>query len=417
MIARDFYLNQLISKRHSSKVKIITGLRRSGKSYLLSEIYKKYLLDNGVDKNQIIIVELDNEVNDELLEKGKLRNYIESIATDENKQYYIFIDEIQLTDNFVRAVNSLNKHKNYDIYITGSNSKFLSKDINDEFKDRGTEINVRPLSFSEYYAAYQKDKRFVLQDYLRYGGMPALFEEETDLAKERYLDNLMKKVYIDDIRKNIHTNLVDELSATVDALCSVTGNLTNPLNMANYLSSEKHIKIDSETIDRFFDGITDAFLFDKVKRFNIKRKEYLNTPSKFYCQDIGLRNVRINFREPNQGFLIENVVYNELITRGYRVDVGFLEQRKKNKEGKFAYVQSEVDFIARMSSKEYYIQIMDEIPERKHLNNEYDALLAVPGSFKKIMVINKPIMFYTNDMGILIISLEDFLINQKSLDL
>lgn len=417
MIKRDFYLNQLISKRHSSKIKIITGLRRSGKSYLLSHIYKEYLLNDGVKENQIIIIELDDEKNDELLEKGKLRKYIENLANDSQLQYYIFIDEVQLADDFVRAINSLNKHENYDIYITGSNPKFLSKDINDEFKDRGSEINVRPLSFSEFYNAYNKDKRFALQDYLRYGGMPGLFEEETDLAKEKYLENLMKKVYIDDIKKNINTELVDELSATVDALCSITGNLTNPLNMTNYLASEKKIKIDNETIARFFEGIKDAFLFDQVKRFNIRGKEYLNTPTKFYCQDIGLRNVRINFREPNQGFLIENTVYNELVTRGYRVDVGFLEQKKKNKEGKYVYVQSEVDFIARRSSKEYYIQIMDEIPVGKHLNNEYNALLAVPGSFKKIIVINKPIMYYTNEMGILVISLEDFLLNKDSLNL
>jgi len=414
MINRDFYLNQLIVKRRSSK---ITGLRRSGKSYLLSKLYKNYLLNSGVDEKQIVIVELDDEVNDALLEKGKLREYIEKIANDKNIQYYIFIDEIQLADDFVRTINSLNKHENYDIYITGSNSKFLSKDINDEFKDRGTEINVRPLSFSEYYSAYIKDKRFALQDYLRYGGMPGLFEEEGDLAKEKYLDNLMKKVYIDDIRKNINTKLVDELSATVDALCSITGNLTNPLNMVNYLASNKKIKIDNETITKFFEGITDAFLFDQVKRYNIRGKGYLNTPSKFYCQDVGLRNIRINFREPNQGFLIENTVYNELMTRGYRVDVGFIEQKKKNKDGKYVYVQSEVDFIARISSKEYYIQIMDEIPEGNHLNNEYDSLLAVPGSFKKIIVINKPIIHYTNDMGILVISLEDFLINLDSLNI
>lgn len=417
MIERTFYLNQLISKRHSSKVKIITGLRRSGKSYLLSRIYKKYLLDNGVDEKQIILIELDDEANDKLLEKGNLRKYVEKVANNDNLQYYIFIDEIQLANDFVRAINSLNKHENYDIYITGSNSKFLSKDINDEFKDRGSEINVRPLSYSEFYNAFSGDKRFALQEYLRYGGMPGLFEEESDFAKEKYLDNLMKKVYIDDIKRNIHTNLIDELSATVDALCSVTGNLTNPLNMANYLLSEKKIKIDNETVTKFFEGIKDAFLFDQVKRFNIRGKEYLNTPSKYYCQDIGLRNVRINFREPNQGFLIENTVYNELVTRGYRVDVGFLEQKKKNKDGKYVYVQSEVDFIARLSSKEYYIQIMDEVPQGKHLNNEYDSLLSVPGSFKKILVVNKNIIHYTNDLGILIISLEDFLLIPNSLEL
>lgn len=416
MIKRDFYLNQLIAKRKSSKVKIITGLRRAGKSYLLSVIYKEYLLNIGIKENQIIIVELDDEKNDRLLSKGALREYVESIASDETLDYYIILDEIQLVTDFVRAVNSLNKHKNYDLYITGSNSKFLSKDINDEFKDRGTEINVRPLSFSEFYDAYHGDRRFALSDYLKYGGMPGLFEEETDLSKERYLNNLMQKVYIDDIKKHVNTRLAEELSATVDALCSVTGNLTNPLNMSNYLSSERKIKIDNETIASFFDGITDAFLFDKVRRYNIRGKEYLSTPSKYYCQDIGLRNARINFREPNQGFLIENTIYNELMTRGYRVDVGFLERKVKNKENKWVYAQSEVDFVARQSSKEYYIQVMDEIPSGKHMDNEYDALLAVPGSFKKIAVINRAFVPYTNDNGILVMPLEDFLLDKSSLE-
>lgn len=417
MIKRDFYLNQLIAKRHSSKIKIITGLRRSGKSYLLTNIYKQYLLSSGVEEKQIIVISLDDEENDALREKGKLREYVESLANESNTQYYIMIDEVQLVTDFVRAINSLNKHENYDIYITGSNSKFLSKDINDEFKDRGTEINIRPLSFSEFYEAYPNDKRFALQDYLRYGGMPGLFEEENDFAKERYLDNLMKKVYIDDIRKNINTHLVDELSATVDALCSVTGNLTNPLNMANYLMSEKRIKIDNETIARFFEGITDAFLFDEVKRYDIRGKAYLNTPSKYYCEDVGLRNIRINFREQNQGFLIENTIYNELRTRGYRVDVGFNELKKKNKDGKYVYAQAEVDFIARIASKEYYIQVMDDLPSDKHLNNEYDALIKVPNSFKKIIVLNRPFLSYHDEKGVLLISLEEFLLNKNSLDL
>lgn len=417
MIKRDYYLNQLIEKRHSSKVKIITGLRRSGKSFLLTKLYKDYLLNSGINDDQIIIVELDDEKNDKLLLKGELRNYIESVANDGSKQYYIILDEIQEVEDFVRAVNSLNKHSNYDIYITGSNSKFLSKDINDEFKDRGTEINVRPLSFSEFYAAYDGDKRFALQQYLRFGGMPGLFEEKTDQGRIRYLSNLMNKVYVDDIKKNINTNLVDELSATVDALCSITGNLTNPLNMVNYLKSEKKIKIDNETISKFFTGIKDAFLFDEAKRYNIKGMAYLNTPSKYYCQDIGLRNVRINFREPNEGFLIENAVYNELKTRGFIVDVGFVERKIKNKLGIWMYAQCEVDFIVRSGSKEYYIQIMDEVPQGKHLNNEYDSLLAVPGSFKKLVVINKPLLSYTNKDGILIISLEEFLLNQDSLNL
>lgn len=417
IIKRDQYLNQLIAMKHSSKVKIITGLRRSGKSFLLSTLYKNYLINNGVKEDQIILIELDDGKYDALLRNNKLIEFVETKAKDKKKQYYIFLDEIQLVDNFVRVVNSLNKHTNYDIYITGSNSKFLSKDINDEFKDRGSEINIRPLSFSEYYPYFMGDKRFALQTYLKYGGMPGLFEEKTDAAKEKYLNNLMRKVYIDDIRKNINTNLRDELSSTVDALCSITGSLTNPNNMANYLKSNKHIKINYETIDRFFEGITDAFLFDKVLRYDIRGKEYLDTIAKYYCEDTGLRNVRLNFRENNQGFLIENALYNELMMREYHVDVGSYKTKIKNKNGKWVYSMSEVDFVARKGSKEYYIQVMDKIPQGKHLDNEYDALIKVRSSFKKIVVINQPLVSYTNDDGVLIISLEEFLINKDSLDL
>lgn len=417
MIARDRYLNQLIERIGTSKIKIITGLRRSGKSYLLNTIFTNYLLSKGVDKSHIIFIELDDEKNEYLLEKGKLREYIENIASDDNAQYYIILDEIQLVENFVRAVNSLNKHKNYDLYITGSNSKFLSKDINDEFKDRGTEINIRPLSFSEFYPAYKGEKKDALNYYLVYGGMPGLFEEPNDLAKKEYLDRLMKKVYIDDIRKNINTGLIDELSATVDALCSVTGNLTNPLNMTHYLKSNKNIKIDNETVARFFEGIKDAFLFDEVKRFNIKGLKYLNTPSKFYCRDIGLRNVRLNFREQNKGFLIENCVYNELKTRGYDVDVGFIEKKFKDKNGKWQYKQNEVDFIARKYDKQYYIQVVDKMPKDGHEENEYESLRSVPGSFKKLLVVNDNFIEYTNNDGILIISLEKFLLDNRSLDI
>lgn len=417
VIKRDYYLNQIISRMHSSKIKIITGLRRSGKSYLLNQLFRNYLINNGVEKECIISVELDDEKNEILLEKGKLREYVENIANNENRQYYIILDEIQLVDNFVRAVNSLNKHSNYDLYITGSNSKFLSKDINDEFKDRGTEINIRPLSYSEFYDAYEGDKKYALSAYLMYGGMPGLFEETTDNGKRQYLDRLMKKVYIDDIRKNINTFLVDELSATVDVLCSITGNLTNPLNMVHYLESNKNIKIDNETITKFFEGIKDAYLFDEAKRFNIRGLEYLNTPSKYYCRDIGLRNVRLNFREQNKGFLIENCVFNELKTRGYEVDVGFIEKKFKDKNGKWQYQQNEVDFIARNFDKQYYIQVVDSTPSGIHKENEYMSLLSVPGSFRKIMIINSNFFHYVNNDGILIISLEEFLLNQNSLNL
>lgn len=417
MIKRDLYLNQLIAKRNSSKVKIITGLRRSGKSYLLSKLYVNYLISHGVKQKNIILIELDDIKNDYLLKKGAVVTYIEKIANKPNEKYYIFLDEIQLMEDFVRSVNSLNKHDNYDIYITGSNSKFLSKDINDEFKDRGSEINVRPLSFSEFYPAYRGDKKDALKEYLKFGGMPGLFEEESEVSKIKYLNNLMNKVYIDDVKRNVNTPLVDELSSTVDALCSVTGSLTNPTNLANYLHSNKKIKINYQTVEKFFNGLTDAFLFDKVYRYDIKGKQYLNTPYKFYCEDIGLRNARINFREPNQGFLIENAIYNELKTRGYLVDVGFYTKKILGKNNKRTNRQVEVDFIARFADKEYYIQVVDEIPSGKHKNNEYDALLGIRQNFKKIIVINKSFNSFTNEDGILIISLEDFLINRDSLNL
>lgn len=416
-IKRDLYLNRLIRKKDTSKIKIITGLRRSGKSYLLMVLYRNYLRSLGVSDDQIVLVELDDEKNDSLLSKGNLVKYVEKAASDPEKKYYIILDEIQLVEDFVRAVNSINKHPNYDVYITGSNSRFLSKDINDEFKDRGTEINIRPLSFSEFYPAFQGEKRFALREYLKYGGMPGLFEEEGDLAKEQYLNNLMTKVYIDDIQKNINTRLVDELSCVVDALCSVTGSLTNPLNMANYLSSTRKMKIDNETVAKFFGGITDAFLFDQVKRYDIRGKEYLSTPSKYYCRDLGLRNVRLNFREPNQGFLVENAVYNELRARGYKVDVGLITRKKTNKSGKRVESNCEVDFVSRMGSREYYLQIMDKTPGAgRHADNEYDNLLAVPGSFKKIVIVNENFIPYTNDSGMLVIPLEDFLLDADSLD-
>lgn len=415
IIKRDYYLQQLIDRKDSRKIKIVTGLRRSGKSYLLSVLYKNYLLKHGVTDKQIIHIELDDEKNENLLKKGNLREYVTRIANNSSKKYYIILDEIQLVEDFVRAVNSLNKHSNYDLYITGSNSKFLSKDINDEFKDRGTEINIRPLSFSEFYNAYQGSKDEALKQYLYFGGMPGLFEEKNDLAKKNYLNNLMKKVYVDDIKRNINTPLVEELSATVDALCSITGNLTNPLNMVNYLRSNKKIKIDNETITNFFTGIQDAYLFDEVKRFNIKGLKYLHTPSKYYCRDIGLRNVRLNFREPNIGFLIENCVYNELAYRGYSVDVGFIEQKFKDKNKNWQYRQLEVDFIARLYDKQYYIQIINQMPNGKHLDNEIESLRKVPGSFKKILVVNQDINSFTNQDGIFFVSLKEFLTDKNIL--
>lgn len=417
IIKRDRYLQKLIDRRHSSYIKIITGIRRCGKSYLLKTLYYNYLLSQGINKDQIIIVELDDDRFEDIRDKKELRQYIETKASDGGRQYYIFIDEVQIVKDFEGTVISLNNHDNYDVYITGSNSEFLSSDISTRFKDRGSEIRIHPLSYDEYYSAYQDDKRFALRDYLTYGGMPRLFDEKTEADKISYLNNLINRTYLSDVVERNKVRLPEEMSSLFDLLCSTTGSLVSPNSIAGTLRADKHIRIDDETVFAYIQHLEDAFIFEKARRYNIKGKEYLKTPFKLYPEDVGLRNARINFRQQDKGFGIENVVYNELRTRGYAVDVGLLETRERNAEGKQIYKQNEVDFVARFASKEYYIQIMDETPEGRHGNNEFSNLIKVPGSFKKVAIINTPFKSYTDENGILIISLEEFLIDQNSLNL
>lgn len=416
MIKRDAYLNKIIAKMHDDHIKIITGVRRCGKSYLLKKIYAEYLKSTGVEDSQIVIVELDDDKYEDLRDKKLLRQYIESKANDE-KQYYIIIDEVQLADGFEGTIISLNNHDNYDVYITGSNSKFLSKDIFTGFKDRGVEIRIHPLSYREFYDSYKGDTHFALNEYLMYGGMPYLINETTDAGKIEYLQKLISSTYLTDVVERNRVRHPVELGAVFDMLCSTTGSLVNPTGIAGTLLSEKHIKIDNETVFQYIQNFEDAFLFERAKRYNIKGKAYLNSPSKYYPEDVGLRNARINFRQNDIGFGIENVVYNELRIRGYSVDVGMLETRERNSEGKQKYKQKEVNFIARLGSREYYIQVMDRMPNGNHGTNEYDSLKKVPGSFKKIAVINTQFKSYVNGDGILFISLEEFLLNSDSLSL
>lgn len=416
MANRDIYLQKLIDKMHGDRIKIITGVRRCGKSYLLKRIYVEYLKSIGIGDNQIIIVELDDDRFETLRDKNLLRQYVENKA-DKEIQYYIIIDEVQLVEGFEGTIISLNNHDNYDVYITGSNSKFLSKDIFTGFKDRGTEIRIHPLSYKEFYDNYEGDKHFAINEYLTYGGMPYLVNEPTDNGKMDYLSRLISATYLTDVEERNKVKLPEELSAVFDMLCSSTGSLINPSGIAGTLLSDKHIKIDNETVFQYIQHFEDAFLFEKARRYNIKGKAYLKSPAKYYPEDVGLRNARINFRQQDIGFGIENVVYNELRIRGYAVDVGMLETRERNAQGKQVYKQKEVDFIARLGSKEYYIQVMDVIPSGNHGNNEYDSLYKVPGFFKKIVIINTPFKSYTNEDGILVISLEEFLLNQDSLNL
>lgn len=414
---REYYLSRLIQKKHNPYIKIVTGIRRCGKSYLLKTLFCHHLLSQGVKKEQIILVELDDDRFEELREKKALREYIESHASDVRLQYYVIIDEVQMIKDFEGTIISLNNHQNYDVYITGSNSEFLSKDISTRFKDRGVEIRIHPLSYAEFYEVYDGDKRFALTEYLTYGGMPYLLNETDEAEKVRYLTNLIDKTYLTDVVERNHIRLPEELDALFDVLCSTTGSPVNPSSLAGTLLSEKHIRIDSETVYSYIRYMEDAFLLEPAKRYNIKGKEYLKTPLKYYPEDVGLRNARIHFRQLDRGFGVETAVYNELRRRGYLVDVGVLETRERNKEGKQVYKQKEVDFIARMASREYYIQVMDQIPDGQHLVNEYDSLKKVPGSYRKIAVINRPFKAYYDDNGILNISLEEFLLNPDSLNL
>ena len=413
---RQAYLQKLIAKRHNTQIKVVTGVRRCGKSFLLKTLFCEYLLADGVSPEQIVVIELDDDRFEELRDKKALREYVEKRCSDSERQYYVIIDEIQMAPAFEGTVISLNNHPNYDVYITGSNSEFLSKDISSRFRDRGYEIRVHPLSYMEFYETFSGDKHFALRDYLTFGGMPYLLGESDEREKIRYLGDLIKKTYLADVVERHHLRLAEELGALFDVLCSTTGSLVNPARLAGTLLADRHIKIDNETIFRFIGYLEDAFLFETAKRYNIKGRQYLNTPQKYYPEDVGLRNARLNFRQMDRGFGIETVVYNELRARGYLVDVGMLECRERNHDGTQVYKQKEVDFIARLASKEYYLQIMEQLPEGAHGINEYSNLVQVPGAFRKIAVINEPFRAFTDANGILNISLEEFLLHQDSLE-
>lgn len=416
-IDRDGYLAQLTQRRHGPYVKVVTGVRRCGKSYLLKELYRDWLRGQGVRDEQVVVVELDDDRFEEQRDRRALREYVEGRAPDDGTQYYVILDEIQMVDAFEGAVISLNNHANYDVYITGSNSKFLSRDVSTRFKDRGTEIRVHPLSYREFYGAYTGDRRFALQEYLTYGGMPHLFDEPDEASKMRYLQNLIEQTYLSDVVERNNVHLPEEMGALFDVLCSTAGSLVSTSGLAGTLRAEKHVKITDDTVFAYLRHLEDAFLFERCRRYDIKGKTYLKTPAKYYPEDVGLRNARINFRQNDLGFGIETVVYNELRARGYAVDVGLLETRERNGEGRQVYKQREVDFVARLGSREYYVQVMDRVPTSRHGENEYENLRKVPGSFRKIAVVNTPLKPYVSKDGILVVSLEEFLLDENSLNL
>lgn len=416
MIERNEYLNKLISRKWNGMVKVITGIRRCGKSYLLFEIFKKHLLDNGVSTEQIIEVSLDAEEFEELQDKKKLNEYIKARIKDE-KEYYVLLDEIQLVDGFESVLNGLLRIKNVDCYVTGSNSKFLSSDIITEFRGRGDEVRVHPLSFSEFSKAFKGDQRDAYSEYSLYGGLPAIVSMDSHEAKMSYLKNLTDNVYLTDVieRNNLKKEkaVVGEL---LNIIASSIGSLTNPSKLADTFKSVAKVSINRATLSNYLDCFIDAFLISKALRYDIKGKSYIDSPFKYYFEDIGLRNARINFRQNEQTHIMENIIYNELIARGYSVDVGVVVVNYKDENNKSQRKQLEVDFVCNKGTSRYYIQSAYSLENEEKREKESAGFIKIDDSFKKMIIEKDCYVPWQDENGIYHIGLEQFLLNKDSLE-
>ncbi len=409
-IARDFYLQKLIDHRHNGLVKIITGVRRCGKSYLLFTLFYKHLLKEGVSEDHIVRVSLEDYGNKKLLNPDELYAFVKAQIKD-GEPYYILLDEIQLVPNFESVVNGFLHIPNADIYVTGSNSKFLSSDIITEFRGRGDEIRVFPLCFAEFYSALEPETLFgrAWLQYANYGGMPLCLSMKSEADKAKYLRDLFATTYLADIinRNNLRGNA--EIGELTDILASSIGSLTNPVKLSNTFNSQKSLKLSANTISAYLDYLQDSFLIEKAVRYDIKGKKYINTPSKYYFVDMGLRNARLSFRQREYNHILENVIYNELKLRGYSVDVGVLETNSKV-NGESVRKQLEVDFVANMGDRRYYIQCAYRMPDEEKRKQEFSSLLGIGDAFKKIVIVGDEILTGYNEQGILIASLSDFLL-------
>ena len=396
-------------------IKVITGIRRCGKSYLLFTLYYNYLLSIGVDKSKIIKVELDSEQYEDLCDAKKLGAYIRDKIKDDDT-YYIFLDEVQFVDGFEKVLNGLNRIPNLDIYVTGSNSKFLSTDILTEFRGRGDEVRIYPLSFSEFVSGFEGTTEQAWNEYFTYGGLPLILSRKSEEQKSKYLNDLFEKVYFEDIIERNNLQKDNVLEAIVNMLASSIGSLTNPLKIANAFESNGIKGVSDKTISSYINYLIDAFMINKAERYDIKGKKYISTPSKYYFSDIGLRNARLNFRKQEENHIMENIIYNELLVRGFNVDVGVVEHNITD-NGKNIRKQLEVDFVCNQGSKRYYIQSAFAIPDEQKLNQEKNSLVKISDSFKKIIVVKDNIKLWRNEDGILIIGIQEFLLDPNSLDL
>lgn len=413
-IERNYYLNKLISKKENKLIKIITGIRRSGKSYLLDPIFKNYLLESGVKENHIIKLELDSIENEEYTNPKKLYEYIMNKVTDSNT-YYIILDEIQKVENFESVLNSFLRKINLDVYVTGNNSKFLSSDIITEFRGRGDEIKVYPLSFSEFMSVYDSDEVKGLDEYIIYGGLPLITTFKTAEEKIDYLNFQKDNVYINDVIERNDIRNDEELKTLIEIISSSIGSLTNPTKLYNIFISKGNKNITNKTIALYLKYLEEAFLIEKSKRFDVKGKKYIETPSKYYFVDIGIRNSLINFRQLEKTHIMENIIYTELRRRGFYVDVGVVEKRNNLNNGKKDYKQLEIDFVVNKGSDKYYIQSAYSIEDDNKKEQELQSLLNVGDNFKKIVIVYDHFIKWQDDNGIIYMSIYDFLLNENSL--
>ena len=413
-IKRDYYLNKLIEARNDKLIKVITGIRRCGKSYLLNTIFYNYLLNDGVDENHIIKVALDDSDYEELLDPKKLSKFIKEKIVDK-KTYYVVLDEIQLVNNFEGVLNGLLRIDNIDIYVTGSNSKFLSTDIVTEFRGRGEEIRIYPLSYSEFMSAYQGDKLDGWIEYCTYGGLPLVVSMKNDERKMSYLKEQQQNVYINDVIERNGIKNDSELVNLVEIISSSIGSLSNPKKISDTFKSTAGINIDPKTIGAYLKYLEEAFIIEKANRYDVKGKKYISTPYKFYFSDIGIRNSFINFRQQEETHIMENIIYLELKRRGFNVDVGVIEF-KTTKENEYIYKQLEVDFIANKGNNKFYIQSAFSMPTAEKLEQEQRPLLKINDSFKKFIIVRDYIKRNRDENGIITMSIFDFLLDIDSLE-
>jgi predicted AAA+ superfamily ATPase len=415
-IRRDIYLNKLISKKHNGLIKVVTGMRRCGKSYLLFNLFKEYLVNEGVNENHIIEIAFDSFENRKYRDPEVLFPYLmEKIADKE--MYYVLLDEVQMLDDFESVLNSLGRKKNVDVYVTGSNAKFLSKDIITEFRGRGDEVHMYPLTYSEFMSVYDGDKQEGWRDYVLFGGIPLVLGFETADQKSDFLKSLFEETYISDItgRNNIRNKA--ELEELLNILSSAIGSLTNPSKLSATFKSVKNKTISKETIIKYIDYLKDSFLIDSAIRYDIKGKKYINTPSKYYFTDLGLRNARLNFRQVEETHAMENIIFNELKVRGYNVDVGVVVMNEVDKNGKKIRKQLEVDFVCNKGSKRFYIQSAYALPDKEKMEQEQRSLVNTGDGFKKIIITKDAVAPLYNDEGILVMSVYDFLLNPDSMEI